>query len=245
MGDRGVIYMVWGDKADKVLSRSIDSVKRYHPELPIHVERLPHDPSVTDQNHASRLRNKSVMLDISPYRSTLYLDADTVVLGRLDYAFEKSERFGLACAICECPWARRYAGIGGDVIEYNTGVLFFTADKARPVFDAWKRLGGIVDSRMVLYVETESGRHLVEMPFNDQAAFAQAIEETSFQPHVLPLNWNLRPHWQNSFYGPIRIWHSYRDVPSDLLAVNQLYDRRGEVIDFHRTHAVSGQGSSG
>ncbi|MEJ0070814.1 MAG: hypothetical protein WDO24_21130 [Pseudomonadota bacterium] len=40
------------------------------------------------------------MFEHSPFETTVYLDADTVVLGRLDYGFEMAERFGLACCHC-------------------------------------------------------------------------------------------------------------------------------------------------
>ena len=193
MSQRGVVYMVWGREVDRPLARSIASVKAIHPELPIHVERIADDP-VASRN----LLKKAGLLDVSPFESTLFLDADTVVLGRLDHAFERAERHGLACAICECPWARRYASIAGDLVEYNTGVIFFTA-RARAVFEAWKRLVHI-DSSIKL---SPTDRQMV-MPFNDQAAFAKAIDETAFVPYVLPLNWNFRPKWHLAFFGPIK-----------------------------------------
>ena len=224
MSDRGVLYVVWGDKIQKVLDRSIDSVKRVHPELPVHIQRLPEDPAPF-----RGLLEKANMLEMTPFRNTLFLDADTVVLGRLDYGFEKAQRFGLACAICECPWARRYGGIHGDIIEYNTGVLFFT-DKARPVFETWKKLSTQIDSSILIPRENDSWM----MPFNDQASFAQAIENSGFQPHVLPLNWNFRPEWHASFFGPIKIWHHYQDVPPALLEINRQYERPDAVIEYHR-----------
>jgi hypothetical protein len=47
------------------------------------------------------------MAAMTPFEETLFLDADTVPLGRLDFGFEQAQRFGLACCICEVPWARR------------------------------------------------------------------------------------------------------------------------------------------
>jgi hypothetical protein len=228
MSERGVIYMVWGEKPERYLQRSMASVRAHHPELPIHVERIAEDTS--DPSGMRNLLHKARMLDVTPFKSTLFLDVDTVVLGRLDYAFAKAERFGLACAICECPWARRYRGVHGDTVEYNTGVLFFTA-AAQPVFDAWKRLSSTLDSSFSFYYGPD--RKIGTMPYNDQPSFAQAIEETGFQPHVLPLNWNLRPQWQKTFFGPIRIWHSYTDVPAGLIELNRAYERPEALIDFH------------
>ena len=117
------------------------------------------------------------MFALSPFESPLFLDADTVVLDRLDFGFEKAERFGLACSICECPWARRFAGVFGETAGYNTGVLFF-ATAARPVFDACKAGSATVDSQ-TLWIDAQGvGRG---MRFNDQAAFA-AVERTGHAP---------------------------------------------------------------
>src|SRR5438067_9971407 len=96
---RGVLYVKWGNRLDHALARSVASLKAVHPDLPIHVHELP---------VASSLLDKANMFDWTPFQETLYLDVDTVVLGRLDYGFERAQRHTLACAICECPWARRY-----------------------------------------------------------------------------------------------------------------------------------------
>jgi hypothetical protein len=142
MPKRGVIYMVWGrsEKIERALERSKKSVNTVHPELPVEVIRL------DDVNDPSKgLLEKARMFERTPFQETLFLvDADTVVLGRLDFGFRKAQDFGLACSICECPWARRYAGIQGEAIEYNTGVLFFSA-RAKPVFKRWARLAPQLD----------------------------------------------------------------------------------------------------
>ena len=218
MSRRGILYITWGNKSDSVLKRSMDSVARHHGELPTHVIRLP---------ETATLLEKAKMLDMSPFEETLFLDADTVVLGRLDFGFDKAVRHGLACAICECPWARRYRGLAGDMVEYNTGVLFFTA-AARPVFDAWRRLAPAVDSAIPIFV----GNRLAHMPLNDQAGFALALERTGFLPFVLPVNWNFRHKWQKSFFGPIKIWHDYQDVTDDIHEWSRVQSDERQVIQY-------------
>lgn len=220
MAERGVLYVVWGDKVDEaVLQRSLDSLASHHPELPVHVERLGAGASLLD---------KARMLDLSPFDETLFLDADTVVLDRLDFGFESAIRYGLACSICECPWARRYGGIEGDMVEYNTGVLFFTHE-ARLLFDAWQRLASDVDSS-ILMVDVDG--QLSRMPLNDQAGFALAVTETGFRPFVLPFNWNFRPRWHKSWFGPIKIWHDYAPVPEPLVAFNQEQAKPDSIVRF-------------
>lgn len=205
MSKRGFLYLAWGTAHEKMLERSLASVRKHHPELPIHVERLPETSTMLD---------KIRMVDVSPFETTAYLDTDTVVLGRLDFAFEQAERVGLACCICECPWARRAGGLmrKGDIVEYNAGVIFFTK-KATPVFDAWKKHAGMDSS--IEFFEMGSNE-LKVMPLNDQGPLALAIDETGFVPFVLPMNWNFRPIWQKGFFGPLKIWHDYSDPPAGL-----------------------------
>jgi len=200
--------MVWGE-VGTILDRSIESVRQVHPELEVYVHRMGEGASLLD---------KSRMLEVTPFDETLFLDADTVVLDRVDHGFEKGVQYGLACCICECPWARSYGGLkqSGDMVEYNTGVIFFTR-AAEKVFSAWKRIAPNLDSSMRFRMP--DGIHL--MPNNDQASFAKAIEETGFNPFVLPLNFNFRPGYQNTFFGPIKIWHERSDPIPGLREWNQ------------------------
>jgi Methyltransferase domain len=214
---RGILYVKWGDTFDSLLRRAIQSVRTIHPELPIHVRQVSQDSSLLD---------KASIYDFSPFDETLYLDIDTIALDKLDYGFEMARRYGLACSICECPWARRYNGISGEMVEYNTGVLFFTP-QAKPIFDAWKHWVRKLDSSIRFH---DSSNQLKQMPMNDQAGFAKAIAESGELPFILPMNWNLRPQWQKTFFGPIKIWHDYRDVPAILQDWNRTQSGGQKVI---------------
>ncbi|MBI5108649.1 MAG: hypothetical protein HZA62_07860 [Rhodocyclales bacterium] len=224
---RGIISIYWGDKAALPLERLLASTQKFHPELPhefIEIE--------SRLDGAFQLQEKARMFDLSPFDETLYLDCDTVVLGRLDYGFNKAlvADSGLALAICECPWARRYPKIfSGDEIEYNTGVVFFTR-KAEPVFRQWQENASVLDSTIVCLDHNQEMR---VMPSNDQGTFAAAIEQTGTVPFVLPHNWNYRPLFHTSFFGPVKIWHDYTDPPDDLVAANEYYTTPGHVIQFH------------
>ncbi|MFZ4855256.1 MAG: tetratricopeptide repeat protein [Desulfuromonadaceae bacterium] len=221
----GALYMVWGSSHEQLLERSINSLKSYHPDLPIHIHRV----EDTNKNRASAIMFlvKAAMAKLSPFENTLYLDADTIVMGPLEYGFEKAEQFGLACCICECPWAQRYTGLKhmDGLVEYNTGVLFFTK-KAQPALYLWEQLARVVDSS-VRYND-KNGENV--MDYNDQAAFARAIEMTGFNPYVLPINWNLRPRWQKSFFGPLRIWHDVASPPPEIASVNSYYDNEDPIF---------------
>jgi len=200
-------------------------LKEFHPELPYEVKRL--EP---DTNQFSGLLEKPGIMELSPFDETLFLDADTVVLDRLDFGFSQALRFGLACSICECPWSRRYRGLpNDDGVEYNTGVLFFTR-RAQGLFRQWRALSGLVDSSINFI--GPSGQPGV-MPFNDQGSFAKAIAECDNLPFVLPMNWNFRPIWHRTFFGPIKIWHDYREPPSQIRQLNDYYRNPKSIIQFH------------
>lgn len=207
---RGALYVIWGDYNKVALDRSLASLKNHHPDLPTYIETLSGEATLLD---------KAAMHDLSPFDETVFLDVDTVIMGNLDFGFEKARLFSTAVCICECPWARRYGGLAGDMVEYNTGVIFFTR-AAKPLFDAWKGLVSEIDSSIDFVVDGQQGR----MPLNDQAGFAAAVEQvaeqTGEQPFILPHNWNFRPKWQKSWYGPIKIWHDYGDPPESLIAHN-------------------------
>lgn len=211
---RGVVYIVWGrgksKKHDDALKRSVQSLYKWHPSLGITIRDLP---------EGSTLLDKSKMYELSPYEETLYLDIDTVVLDKLDYGFEMAARHDIAIAHCEAPYASRYQNlIKGDVVEYNTGVIFFRkSEAAKRVFDEWQRLAYSTDSSIRF---PAAGGKIGRMELNDQGSFAKALHDLPFNPFVLPYTWNFRPQWQRSTFGPIKVWHDYVPVPDVVAKYN-------------------------
>lgn len=222
---RGILSIYWGEEARLPIDRLKDSVKKVHPEL-VHEIIKVEAPS----NDTSSLNQKAKMFDLSPFDETLFLDIDTVVMGRLDYGFEKAKTHGLALSICESPWAKRYSKIfDGDQIEYNTGVIFFNKS-VKDVFEKWKELSLTTDSQIPF---VNQGRIEI-MAANDQGSFALAIEKSVFNPFVLPLNWNFRPIWHRSFFGPVKIWHDYSNPPESLNELNAYYLNKDSIIQYHQ-----------
>ena len=237
---RGALFIVYGTKADRVLERARASVAKHHPELPAEVVRL-------DAEHPQGLLRKPEMCELSPFDETLFLDCDAMLLGRVDNVFEQAERYGLAATICECPWARRYQGSGLPLesTEWNTGVIGFSKnhrttqlryidpdETAEHFFETWKRCAATVDSSIV-WAQDQGAGTLARMECNDQASFTAALEECNLNPAALPLNYNFRPDWHRTWFGPLKVWHSYRDPPPLVLQWAAYYEQPNAVVQFH------------
>ena len=224
---RGIISLIWGDKKNLPIKRLENSIKKYHPEIPYKVFEI--DVSM----NISSLNQKSKMFDLSPFDETLYLDCDTVIMSKLDFGFNKAREHNLAICIAPSPWARRYKNIfQEDEIEYNTGVIFFTK-KSKSIFEKWKEYTKKTDTSSQ-FIKKDGKPELSSV--NDQGSFALAISREKFNPYVLPLNWNFRPQWNRSFFGPIKIWHDYRDPPSYLEKLNAYYSTEDHIIQYHEVN---------
>lgn len=191
---RGVIYIVWGKYDKALLNRSIASVQEQGYKLEV----------VVCFDELEGLQKKSRMYDLSPYDITLFLDADTVVHGNLDYGFEMAEKYSLAC--CIAPASSAYhAGPNSkelqdkmhrDTPQLNTGVVFFSKFDSKEIFEKWKEL---------VSEHPESAK-------NDQITFSCAVYE-QMNPFILPRTWNFRKgirYESQVTHGPILITHSKR-----------------------------------
>jgi hypothetical protein len=213
---RGVLFI---ERDAAALARAVAALRTVHPELPHHVA-----PAGSDKTRLAAL---------SPFAATACLDDDCFVLGDLAFGFAMAERYGLACCHGENPWRRRHVGVASDAVEYDTGVLFFTA-AAAPVFDAWRTLA----PRATAPVAVVENGAIRQQPADDRLGFAQALDACAATPLILPPNWSFRPHVHRSFYGPIRIWHGDA-VPEPIVALNRYYDAPDAILQFHELAAAS------
>jgi hypothetical protein len=179
------------------------------------------------------------MFDLSPFDETLFLDADTTVMGKLDYGFAKAQQHGIACCINANPWQRRYYKIEQhpDEVEYSSGVIFFDKNfgevdnryghrAVSKVFGLWDSLDG-TDTTCSYFHASDGVKHA---PVNDQALFTLAMQRLGFNPFVLPLNWNLYPRWQKHWWGEIKVLHGYDDIPESVMRWNAEQSKPGAVI---------------
>ena len=89
----GALYTVWGRASTRCSTVRASRSPNYIPNYPSR-------SSASMRRTAFAACYTRRELTRSPVEEKLYLDADTVVLGTLNYGFEKARKFGLARCIC-------------------------------------------------------------------------------------------------------------------------------------------------
>ncbi len=133
--EKGAVYIVTQDpRYIDLLMVSAASLRRAMPQLPITVfSQFPvhsslFDQVITVQAGQNGFFDKAAFLRKSPYNQTLFLDADTVILGPVTALFSLMERFDCAATHEEyrnTDWSGQYPrrDIPECFPEFNTGVL--------------------------------------------------------------------------------------------------------------------------
>jgi hypothetical protein len=75
-------------------------------------------------------------------------------------------------------------------------------------------------------------------PLTTRLVLPRRSNETGFLPFVLPLNWNFRPRYHRAFFGPLKIWHDYADVPVAVHDILRYYERPDAIVLFHAAGAA-------
>lgn len=156
---QGVVYIVYGTAAIKEASKSIKTLRRYHPSWEIAIigeERLPGTRfiKVIDTSGGTPGRWAKTQLDIlSPFDDTLFLDADTRIYSSdLGIGFDILNRGWELVMVPSLPQGegslRHLSEEERDVtmaetmrpLQLNTGVMWFKkTDHVKALFAEWRR----------------------------------------------------------------------------------------------------------
>lgn len=184
---RGVVYICYGWRAVKEAGYSVDSLKR-HNDLPITVigERVRGVRWRAYSDDGSLGRDaKTKLYELSPYRQTLYLDADTRVHGDVSAGFDVlADGWDMAIApstkqgsdvlwhVDEEERKATIAELGQTPLQLQGGVIFFRKNESTcALFNAWRE-------------EWERWRG------QDQAALLKALHRTPARLWLLSSEWN-------------------------------------------------------
>lgn len=196
--DCGVVYMALGRRHFLEALQSISSLRIFHADLPVTIFTDESDvgaPGVTCVamgDGRSPFKQKIAALLRSPYRKTLFLDTDTLVVGSLGLLFR---------LLRERPWCiaeapRFHFDDGAFIFDgfqspgiFNTGVIAFeTNEPVQSVLDAWATSMASQPDE-----DIRPGRFCDQWYFNKVVAASEAY--VALRPVVLDnLQWNLRSY---------------------------------------------------
>ncbi len=152
---QGVLYIATGKKYINAAIQSAYSVRKYSPNLPIHLfadwqssniklKKFPFPfNSIAEIDNPHR-RSKIEYLSKSPFEQTLYLDSDTKLNDDISTMFQLLERFEMA--LSHAHWRQSQitnklwkTQIPNAFPQFNSGVILYRKSKdTLKLFDAWK-----------------------------------------------------------------------------------------------------------
>lgn len=195
MSDFGFLYVATGRNHLREAIASALSVREFMPGYPVVLftdsgRDLP--PGVFSDVRplsgcAHTSFDKIAPLLQSPFRKTLFLDTDTVLVSAVTELAALLDRFDIAYAHAPVRIYQEIAGISQAFPEPNSGVLLYKqCDEINKLLRDW---GTLYTQLARLFVETPGGR---KKPLRDQPALRTALFKSRARICVLPPEYNLR-----------------------------------------------------
>jgi len=227
MVKRCVVYVAWGDTHIHQLEKRIDESKMPDADILLITDL---DTSVTS-NRLKLIRKDFRLCDTHrkpegitsipyQYEECLFLDTDTIILGDIEFGFEKARKHGIAIAPAphysldhfwdfDRVMEAENVALDGQLL-YNSGVIFFMrTNPVMEVFNLWLELAAKYDGQRN----------------DDQSLLTLAMELLEFNPYTLSINYNFRGYDQG-VSGVVRLWHSSQPVPEGLNEFDQTWPLR-------------------
>lgn len=161
LGDEGALYVAYGDKAREQATASMASLREHAPGLPAAVvSDAPLEGADVDVYHVEADRGaraqKTRMYSLSPWRQTLFLDADTRLLQSPAAGFGLLQYGDVALAQdpvrlfsandwpyldqAEVMATKEEVPAGGELLYWNSGVVFFgRGERVQRLMQEWHR----------------------------------------------------------------------------------------------------------
>lgn len=209
--EKGVIYMVSGEKYIKEVRRSASSVKKHMPNISITVFTGDdfNDENIDDvrlmEGFSGDYGDSVIRPGLSPYNKSLFLDSDTYLCDSISEIFTLLDRFDLAAAhnpmrraeLSTQEYAHR---LDEEVVpdcfpQYNTGVIAFNNNNAEveDTFSQWNEY-------------YQNAQNKKGYRFN-QPSFRRALYESDVRIATLTPEYNCRINNIGYVHGEVKILH--------------------------------------
>jgi hypothetical protein len=211
LSDCGIVYVASGKKFIAEACISARSAKRVMPDIPITlfsdepVEDDAFDTVVMLEAPQYSMHDKQQAIGRTPYRRTLYADADTYFCGAMPECFELLNRFDLMVAHDALRVNIGNPDIAAIFPDFNAGLIWFRKDRCEDLLADWYR-------RYVADCAKFGPKH------TDQSAFRAALFESTVRMYVLPPEYHCMI-WEASYVcGEVKLLHGRNDVDLAVLA---------------------------
>lgn len=177
----GILYVAYGPAAQRETAASISSLKNHH-DYPVHV--VEGEAAKGQGVRLSRAAKLNIN-QVTPFRHSLYLDADTRIVGDLSAGFRMlADGWDLVIA----PSGRQGHDVMGHLpekerdytriallnplpLQWQAGVFYFERERTRELFAAWRQEWGRFEGQ-------------------DQGALLRALASAPMRVWVLGSVWN-------------------------------------------------------
>ncbi len=203
MLSRGLLYVATG--AQRYIDAAVEAATRTREVMPrariclASDSDVPHKvfDSVIHLSSDDGFRAKILGMQQAPFRQTVFLDADTYLLGPVDELFDVLETFDLAVAHAPNRCTLPLNDVPTSFPEFNTGVVAFRSGRRTRKFLAqWLRSYDRLVDR--------------DPPSKDQPSFREtAFRSKRTRVATLTPEWNLRFTMAAAFSEPVRVLHGY------------------------------------
>jgi len=235
-----VIYLAIGDKHCREAEKSIASLKRHMPDLPVTVytdaaiDREGVDEVVPLPAPAYDRTCNIRVLSESPYEKTLFLDTDTLVCTPFPEVFGLLERFEVAGVLGpKIKGSSPVGGVPACFSQYNAGVLLLRrCGKTDAFLSLWKKL---YEEDLGVFVSQASGKAAARNYPKCQPSLRRALFASDVRIATLPLEYNFRFRTGGFLKGPVRVLHGRRKIDEVARLVNRhlgqrmVYMEKGKV----------------
>lgn len=225
--ERGIIYIASGAPYVRDAERSARSAKKQHPDLPIALfSDVPSSDPVFDmwfEVKDPHRRSKLDYLAQTPFRDTLYLDADTRVIGSIIEPFGLLERYDLAGCHVENrhPVSSATARLTDPRVDpgfagFNGGVLYYRQSERMHRFlarwsEGYKAENAKFDQpilRRLMWEMPEIGIIAIPSEFNLRTLRGILFRsKNESEARLLHLPW-----YKSADSAPYRFWRTLRTI---------------------------------
>lgn len=191
--EKGVLYIAFGQSFTREAIMSLKSLRRYMKDIPIcfmtdccdDVSLLNDDNLLIVKIQPQHIRSKVDFVYYTPFKKTLYLDSDTVIVRDISDIFETLDRFDVAVTHDYARKRLKYAKLVPEYekipyafSEVNGGVFAYASNEATHRFlSMWKNY-------FYKYFQQTNGW--------DQVSLRIALWESNVQLFHMPFEYNIR-----------------------------------------------------